>query len=79
MGVGANRNPRLTPEHERGLPGWAAVLVVVAIAGIGAGIDGLTTSAVQLAFNWGIVLGAGVAILLVRRSAMFWVIVAPPL
>lgn len=77
------RDPRAASvgvgEPERGLPGWAAVGILVAIAAGGAGIDGLTGSSKQLAFNWGIVLAAAVAIFLVRRTAMFWVVVAPPL
>jgi fumarate reductase subunit D len=53
--------------------------VLVAIAGAGAVIDTLSGSQARGGFNIGIVAAAVVAILVVRRSAMFPVVVAPPI
>lgn len=64
---------------ERGLPGWGAVLVLIVIAAIGGAIDMISGSNVRGGFNIGVVVAAVVAILVVRRSAMFPVVVAPPL
>jgi hypothetical protein len=64
---------------ERGLPGWAAVLVLLVIAGIGGLIDTISGSQVRGGYNWGIVVASVVAILVVRRSGMFPVVIAPPL
>jgi hypothetical protein len=64
---------------ERGFPGWVAVLVLIGIATIGAVIDLINHSQVKGGFNISVVVGAVVAILLVRRRAMFPVVVAPPL
>lgn len=64
---------------ERGLPGWAALLVLLAIAGVGALIDTISGASVRGGFNIGIVVASVVAILVVRRSAMFPVVVAPPI
>lgn len=67
------------PTRERGLPGWAAILVLLVIAGIGGLIDVITGAQVRGGFNYGIVIASVVAILAVRRSAMFPVVIAPPL
>ncbi|MCW2495352.1 DUF6542 domain-containing protein [Jatrophihabitans sp.] len=64
---------------ERGLPGWGALLVLIAIAGVGGAIDMVTGTHVRGGFNIGIIVASIVAILLVRRSAMFPVVVAPPI
>ncbi len=64
---------------ERGVSGWVAVLVLIAIAVIGAAIDLINHSQVKGGFNISVVVGTVVAILIVRRSAMFPVVVAPPL
>jgi len=64
---------------ERGVSGWVAVLVLIGIAGIGAAIDLINHSQVKGGFNISIVVGTVVAILIVRRGAMFPVVVAPPL
>ena len=64
---------------ERGLPGWAALLVLLAIAGVGGVIDTVVGSQVRGGFNIGIVVASVAAILLVRRSSMFPVVIAPPL
>jgi hypothetical protein len=65
--------------RERGLPGWTAVAVLVVIAGAFGLIDSINGSAVRGLFNWGLVLASLVAIVLVRRSQMFPVVIAPPL
>jgi hypothetical protein len=61
------------------LPGWAALLVLVAIAAIGGLVDMLRGTHVRGAFNIAIVVAALVAIVVVRRSSMFTVVVAPPI
>ena len=65
--------------QQRGLPGWAALVVLLVIAGIGGLIDVITGAQVRGGFNYGIVIASVVAILAVRRSAMFPVVIAPPL
>jgi len=64
---------------ERGLPGWLALLVLIGIAGASGLIDSLSGSSVRGVFNYGLVLASLVAILVVRRSEMFPIVVAPPL
>lgn len=64
---------------ERGLPGWAALLVLLAIAGVGGLIDTVSGSQVRGGFNIGIVVASIVAMLVVRRSSMFPLVIAPPL
>lgn len=71
---GGQERPR-----ERGVPGWAAVLVLIAISAVGGVVDMVNGSNVRGGFNIGVVVAAVVAILIVRRSAMFPVVVAPPL
>jgi len=77
------RDDRLVPPRpkstERGLPGWAAVMVLLGIAGIGGVVDTISGAQVRGGFNIGIVAASIVAILLVRRSAMFPIVIAPPL
>jgi hypothetical protein len=65
--------------RDRGLPAWAALLVLLVIAGIGGVIDTISGAQVRGAFNIGIVLASIVAMLVVRRSAMFPIVIAPPL
>lgn len=62
-----------------GLPSWAAVLVLVGIAIIGAAIDRSHGTSVRTWFNWSLVLASLIAILVVKRSQMFSVVIAPPL
>ena len=64
---------------ERGLPWWAALSVLVVIAGIGGLIDTIGTTAARGGFNVGIVVATIVAILVVRRSHMFPIVIAPPI
>ena len=53
--------------------------MLLAIAGVGGLIDAVTGSHERGGFNVGIVLASIVAILVVRRSSMFPVVVAPPI
>jgi hypothetical protein len=68
-----------TRAKERGLPWWAAVLVLIAIAAVGGLIDTLGSMSNRGGFNVGIVVASIVAILVVRRSQMFPVVIAPPI
>jgi hypothetical protein len=64
---------------ERGLPGWAALIVLLVLAGVGGLIDTLSGSQARGGFNYGIVIASVVAILVVRRSGMFPIVIAPPI
>jgi fumarate reductase subunit D len=64
---------------EPGLPGWAAVLLLVVIAGIGGVIDQVTGSNIRGAFSYALVAASLIAILAVKRGQMFGVVIAPPL
>jgi hypothetical protein len=77
----AGYRPELAPaaRPEPGLPGWAAVVLLVAIAAVGGLIDSLSGSAVRGVFNWSLVFASLVAIIAVKRTEMFGVVVAPPL
>jgi hypothetical protein len=72
-------SPRRRSREVPGLPGWAAVLVLLIIAGIGGVIDQISGASLQGAFNWALILASLVAILAVKRSQMFSVVIAPPL
>lgn len=71
--------PRSQAPAERGLPGWGALIVLLVIAGIGALIDVLSGSQARGGFNYGVVIASVIAILVVRRSGMFPVVIAPPI
>jgi hypothetical protein len=64
---------------EPGLAGWVAVLLLIGIAAIGAIIDEVNGNSIRGWFNWSLVIASLIAILVVKRSAMFGVVVAPPL
>ncbi|HEX2902459.1 MAG TPA: DUF6542 domain-containing protein [Jatrophihabitans sp.] len=68
-----------TSRRERGLPGWMAVVLLVAIAGACGLVDSINGSSIRGVFNWGLVVASLLAILVVRRSQMFSVVIAPPL
>jgi hypothetical protein len=63
----------------RGLPGWAALVVLIVIAGIGGIVDTAGGTQSRGGFNIAIIVASVVAILVVRRSSMFPVVVAPPI
>lgn len=65
--------------RERGIPGWAAFLVLVVIAVLGGLIDTVASIQVKGGFNFGIVIASIVAILIVKRSHMFPIVIAPPI
>jgi uncharacterized protein DUF6542 len=65
--------------RERGLPWWAALIVLVVIAAIGGAIDTIGSISVRGGFNIGIVVASVVAVLLVKRSHMFPIVIAPPI
>jgi len=73
------RAPVFEELPERGLPGWAALLILLVIVGVGGLIDTLSGSQVRGGYNWGLVVASVVAILVVRRSSMFPVVIAPPI
>lgn len=73
-----NRLPQRN-RRESGLPGWLAVLLLIAIAGVGGLVDSISGTAVRGMFNYSLVFASLVAILVVRRSQMFNVVIAPPL
>lgn len=64
---------------ERGVVWWIALLVLMGIAGIGALIDNLGSINGKSGFNIGIVIASIVAIIAVKRSHMFPVVIAPPI
>jgi hypothetical protein len=64
---------------ERGVVWWVALLVLMGIAGIGALIDNLGSIQGKSGFNIGIVIASIVAIIAVKRSHMFPVVIAPPI
>jgi hypothetical protein len=66
-------------EPEYGLPGWGALLVLIGISSVGALIDTISGTQARGGFNIGIVGASIAAILIVRRSAMFPVVVVPPI
>ena len=70
---------RRAKRTEPGLYGWAAVLLLIIISGIGGLIDQITGSNVRGAFSWALVISSLIAILVVKRSQMFGVVIAPPL
>ena len=65
--------------RQRGLPGWAALLVLLVIAGIGGVIDMLSGTKIRGGFEIALVVASVVAILVVRHRDMFPIVVAPPL
>jgi hypothetical protein len=64
---------------ERGLPGWQALMVLVLLAAIGGVIDAVSGNRIRGGFNIALVVASIVAILLVRYSSMFTIVVSPPL
>lgn len=76
--AGVSRQPRAR-QQERGLPGWLAVILLVAISGACGLVDSINGSSIRGVFNWGLVIASLLAILVVRRSQMFPVVISPPL
>jgi hypothetical protein len=65
--------------RERGLPGWAALLVLIVITLLGILVDAARGQQLGTGFNVGIIAGSVIGILVVRRSGMFPVVIAPPI
>jgi hypothetical protein len=68
-----------TKAPERGLPWWAALLLLIVVAGIGGAIDTLGSIQVKGGFNIGVVVASVIAVLAVKRSHMFPIVIAPPI
>jgi len=62
-----------------GIPGWLALAVLLAIAGVGGLIDQLGGAQIKGGFAIGLVVASFVGIVIVRRSDMFTIVIAPPL
>ena len=77
--LGTDPGTRPGARRERGVPGWVALGVLLLIAGIGGLIDTLGGSGITGGFNIGLVAASLVAILIVRRSSMFPIVIAPPI
>jgi hypothetical protein len=65
--------------RERGLPAWQALLILLVISAVAGLIDYARGLASGGLFGYGVALGSLIAILTVRRSAMFAIVIAPPL
>lgn len=69
----------LAQPPERGLRAIVALIVVVVIAVLGGLIDTIGAIEIQGGFNIGIVVASVVGILIVKRSHMFPIVIAPPI
>lgn len=63
----------------RGIPWWGAVLVAAAFTAVGAIIDANQSEALGSVFNFFYLVGCVVAVLAVRRRALFTAVAQPPL
>jgi hypothetical protein len=64
---------------EPGFPSWVGVIALIVICIIGGLIDLISGSSVKGGFNVALVVGSIISALIVRRSSLFPVVVAPPL
>jgi hypothetical protein len=78
-GPAASATPAAGRARQSGLRAWAALLVLVAITVLGIVFDGLRHQQLSTGFDLGIIIGSVVAVIVVRRSGMFWVVVSPPI
>ena len=76
---GFHRPTRTRQTRERGIPGWLALVVLVGISGVGAMIDMANGATLKGGFNYGLVIASAVAIIVVRKSSMFPIVIAPPI
>lgn len=74
-----NRRGYLERAPERGVPWWLGLLVLVVIAAAGGVIDTIGSLNARGGFNIGIVTASILAILAVKRSHMFPIVIAPPI
>ena len=65
--------------RERGLPAWQSLLILLAISAVAGLIDYARGLASGGLFGYGVALGSLIAIITVRRSAMFPIVIAPPI
>ena len=68
-----------TKRRERGLPAWQSLLILLVISAVAGLIDYARGLASGGLFGYGVALGSLIAIITVRRSAMFPIVIAPPL
>ena len=68
-----------TKRPERGLRAWQSLLILLAISAVAGMIDYARGLASGGLFGYGVAIGSLIAILTVRRSAMFAIVVAPPI
>lgn len=73
------RAPESPAVPQRGLPWWAALILLIVIAAIGGVIDTIGSISVKGGFNVGIVVASVVAVIAVKRSHMFPIVIAPPI
>lgn len=64
---------------QRGVRSWVALVVVFVIAIVGGLIDTIGAIEIQGGFNVGIVVASVVGVLIVKRSGMFPLVIAPPI
>lgn len=79
VGTGSRVERRRAAPAPRGLPGWAALLVLLFIASLGGVADLTSGSSLSSGFNISLVIASAVAILVVRRNGMFPIVIAPPI
>lgn len=75
-------NPDFTDAQRvdnRGFPGWVSLGILLAIAGVGGLIDQVGGASIKGGFAIGLILASFVGIVVVRRSDMFTIVIAPPL
>jgi hypothetical protein len=77
--VPARSAARTQQAREPGLRAVWSLLLLVAIMILGIVIDSVRGQQLSTGFDLGIIIGSVVAILTVRRSSMFWVVVSPPI
>jgi len=58
---------------------WVALLVLLGIAAVGAIIDSIGSIDGKTGFNIGVIVASVIAVLAVKRSHMFPVVIAPPI
>lgn len=73
--------PAVAPGTTRqpGLRAVPALLLLVVIMILGIVVDSMRGEQLSTGFDLGIIIGSVAAILAVRRSSMFWVVVSPPI
>lgn len=70
---------RVPRAPERGIVWWAALAILIVISLVGVLVDSIGSIQVRGGFNIGIVVASVIAILVVKRSHMFPIVIAPPI